>query len=399
MRVRRLLPFALAAFLVWMGALAVYIASNGDNDFDGFHRAATHLLTEGQLSSARDIERYPPTFQVLMLPLALFPVGVAAFLWFALNAACLLALPRLFERSLGIPLRAQLPAWLLAGPFVPVNLQLGQSAPLLIFASAWSIERLRRSAAGSALAGFVLVILGALKVLPLAFLGLPALIRRIRRTWLGVALGLAVCGGLLVLAAGPEEARASCVRWVEDVETQSPWHLVQSERSLRYANQGLGVTLARSFGDFESQRVRGRVELLHLPLPIVWGAYFALLACAGLLTLKIVLHARQRGDMEAWLAGYAAISLAMLLVSPIVWTHYFLWWLPAGLALRRHERALVILAVCSLLATTMPATRSLGFHIFTTLGLLLAIERTQAAEARGPVRLGVPQREEPRIAG
>jgi hypothetical protein len=379
MRLRPILPWALGAFLLWMGALAVHIASKGDNDFDGFHRAATHLLTEGELSSARDIERYPPTFQVLMLPLALVPVGVAAGLWFALNAACLLALPRLFERSMGIPLRAQLPAWLLAGPLVPVNLQLGQSAPLLIFASAWSIERLRRSAVGSALAGFVLVLLGALKVLPLAFLGLPLLVRRIRGTWIGVTLGLVACGGLLVLAAGKEEARASCERWVADVETQSPWNLVRSERSLRYANQGLGVTLARSFGDFESDRVRGRVELLHLPLSVVWCAYFALLAFAGLLTLKIVVHARRDGGMDAWLEGYAAISLAMLLVSPIVWTHYFLWWLPAGLALRRKERALVILAICSLLATTMPATRSLGFHIFTTLGMLFAIERTSAS--------------------
>ncbi|MBL8898170.1 MAG: DUF2029 domain-containing protein [Planctomycetes bacterium] len=398
MSVRPLLLFALGAFLLWMGTLAVVIASRGDNDFDGFHRAATHLLTEGKLSSARDIERYPPTFQVLMLPLALVPVGVAAFLWFALNAACLLALPRLFERSLGIPLRAQLPAWLLAGPLVPVNLQLGQSAPLLIFASAWSIERLRRSAAGSVLAGFVLVILGALKVLPLAFLALPTLARRIRGTWIGVTLALLACGGLLVLAVGTEEARASCERWVEDVETQSPWNLVQSERSLRYANQGLGVTLARTFGDFESDRVRGRVELLHLPLPFVWSVYFALLALTGLLTLKIVLHARRDGDMDAWLRGYAAIALAMLLVSPIVWTHYFLWWLPAGLALRRHERAIVILAVCSLLATTMPATRSLGFHIFTTLGLLVALERTRAAAARNPISVAEPRREEARIA-
>jgi alpha-1,2-mannosyltransferase len=398
MRVSRLLPFALGAFLLWMGVLAVYIASKGDNDFDGFHRAARHLLTEGQLSEARDIERYPPTFQVLMLPLALVPVGVAAFFWYALNAACLLALPRLFERSLGIPLRAQLPAWILAGPFVPVNLQLGQSAPLLIFASAWSIERLRRSAAGSALAGFVLVLLGALKVLPLAFLGLPTLLRRIRLTWIGVALGLLACGGLLVLAVGKEEARASCQRWLEDVETQSPWNLVKSERSLRYANQGLGVTLARTFGEFESQRVRGRVELLHLPLPVVWSAYFALLALTGLLTLKIVLRARRDGDMEAWLRGYAAIALAMLIVSPIVWTHYFLWWLPAGLALRRHDRALMILAACSLLATTLPATRALGFHIFTTLGLLVAIERTQAASSRVEGRLELPQSEEPGIA-
>ncbi|MBK9385560.1 MAG: DUF2029 domain-containing protein [Planctomycetes bacterium] len=387
MNARRFFLVALGAFLIWMGTLAVVIASKGDNDFDGFHRAATYLLTEGQLSSARDIERYPPTFQVLMLPLALVPVGVAAGLWFALNAACLLALPRLFERSMGIPLRAQLPAWLLAGPLIPVNLQLGQSAPLLIFASAWSIERLRRSTAGSALAGFVLVLLGALKVLPFAFLALPTLLRRIRVTWIGVTLALFACGGLLVLAAGRDEARASCERWIEDVHTQSPWNLVQSERSLRYANQGLGVTLARTFGDFESNRVKGRVELLHLPLRFVWGAYFVLLAVTGLLTLKIVLHARRGGDMEDWLRGYAAISLAMLMVSPIVWTHYFLWWLPAGLALRHKERALMILAACSLLATALPAARSLGFHIFTTLCLLVAIERTQAAEARGPVSL------------
>jgi alpha-1,2-mannosyltransferase len=386
MRIRPLVLGALALFLLYLGVAATYLASNGSNDFDGFHRAAVHLLGEREYSSARDILRYPPTFQVLLLPLALVPVGVAAALWFALNAACLLALPRFFERRFGISLRAQLPAWLLVVPFAPGNLQLGQSAPLLIFGSAWAIDRARRSAIGSVLAGFAIVMLGALKVLPIAFLGLPTLLRRIRRTWIGAALGLVACAALLLLAAGSHESRAGVERWIDAVQTQSPWNLVENGRSLRYANQGLGVTLARTFGDFESTRVPGRVRLAELPMHIVWIAYFAVLGLTALLALKIVLHARRRGDAEGWLQGYAAASLAMLIVSPIVWTHYFLWWLPAGLALRQRERALFVLAGVSLLACAFPAARALGFHIYVTLGLLCTIAWSQRAEQATQLR-------------
>lgn len=378
MRMARLLPFALAITCGILGFTAVTAACKGSNDFDGFHRAAVHLWQTGTFSDARDIERYPPTFPLLLLPLAWFPVGIAAALWFAINAASLIGLARIFQRGFGVAYRAQLPAWLLVAPFVPGNLQLGQSAPLLLCGSAWALDRARRRTSGSVLAGYVLALLGALKVLPIAFFALPALLRRFPRSAAGVLLGAASCGAGMLLVAGVAETRDELVDWRADLRTQSPWMLVETERSLRYANQGLGVVLARSLGDFESRRTAGRVRLTKWPLSAVWTLYGSVLAGVALLASRISLLARRDGSAEAWQQGFAAVALAMLCASPIVWTHYFLWLLPAGMALRRYERELYVVAAIGLLACAFPAARALGFHLWLSLGLLVAIARTQA---------------------
>jgi hypothetical protein len=378
MRIVRLLPFALAITFAILGVAAVTAACRGSNDFDGFHRAAVHLWQTGTFSDARDIERYPPTFPLLLLPLAWLPVGWAAALWFAINAASLIGVARIFERGFGIAYRAQLPAWLLAAPFVPGNLQLGQSAPLLLFGSAWALDRARRSDSGSVLAGCVLALLGALKVLPIAFFALPAYLRRLPRSAAGLLLGACFCGAGMLLVAGVAETRDELVDWRADLRTQSPWMLVETERSLRYANQGLGVVLARSLGDFDSQRTTGRVRVMRWPLPGVWTLYGSVLAGVAMLGSRILLVARRDGGAEAWLQGFAAVALGMLCISPIVWTHYFLWLLPAGIALRRYERGLYVVAAIGLLACAFPAARALGFHLWLSLGLLVAIARTEA---------------------
>ena len=62
-------PWQRNALLGFGVLVAVYVgmrALSGDNDFDGFHRAAQHVLDTGTLSRVKDVARYPPSFQLLL---------------------------------------------------------------------------------------------------------------------------------------------------------------------------------------------------------------------------------------------------------------------------------------------------------------------------------------------
>jgi hypothetical protein len=68
---------------------------------------------------------------------------------------------------------------------------------------------------------------------------------------------------------------------------------------------------------------------------------------------------------------FAAGCLLMLILSPIVWTHYFIWWLPALLCFREAKKFLVGLAVLSTVALAFPSARGLGIHLVLTLVLYI----------------------------
>ena len=135
---RRRAAFVLTAlFVIGFGLLQpVLLAIYDQNDFDSFWRIGRSVLETRRLES--NAERYLPVFQVLHVPLALLPVGVAAGLWYALSVAALWGLPRQLERLSGVPVREQWPAFAVSSLLVLDNLKLGQSAPVLLWLTAWA---------------------------------------------------------------------------------------------------------------------------------------------------------------------------------------------------------------------------------------------------------------------
>ena len=367
-RRRRAALVLAAAFTVGFGLLQpVLLAVNDRNDFNSFWRAGRSVLAERLLRSDSGVDRYPPVFELLHAPLGALPLGVAAGLWYALSVAALCGLPRQLERLSGIPAREQWPAFAVMALIALDNLRLGQSAPVLLWLTAWGVARAR---AGKALdGGLAIGVAGLFKVIPAATLAAPMILGRARGALAGFALAVVLGFAATAAWVGPGAALSATRQWVSDVSADSPWSLVERRRSLRYNNQGVGVVLARSFGAVDERKAKGVVRLASWRWPQVWTLYGLLLAAVLVLGGCAALGARRRTDAGVWLELYALSALGMLLAAPIVWTHYFLWMLPALLTLRGRPRLLLWGGIAFNAALAVPPLRALGFHMACALAL------------------------------
>jgi hypothetical protein len=235
----------------------------------------------------------------------------------------------------------------------------------------WAHEgRAARGGASLALAAWI-------KVFPASLLYVPAVLGRLRGSLVGVAAATAVCLGLVLVIVGPREGIEDARRWYGEVrQEQSPSALIEVGRSLRYNNQGLAVTLARTLThDFAYDpeqpwlAAKGSVQLARLPLPVAFGIYGAVVATLGAGLLALGIRARTRAAGRDFLGLYALTACVALAVSPLVWTHYFCWTLPALVYLVDRRRLVLGLAAAGAIGLLSIHTRALGFHMGMTLVL------------------------------
>ncbi|MBB4742146.1 alpha-1,2-mannosyltransferase [Actinoplanes octamycinicus] len=255
---------------------------------------------------------YPPFAAVAMAPLAWLPLWLATALWTAASVGALAAVIALVLRSLRGTAPGSLVALLTLAALTlePVwqNLTFGQINLLLMLAVLVDLVHPDRRWSG------VLVgIAAGVKLTPLLFVVLLFLVGR-RRTAARALLAFAgtVAIGFAVL---PGAARTY---WTED--------LVRAGRvgppELAH-NQSVFGTLTRL--------------LDHPPATPLW------LAVAGPLAVAVVAVAAvcwRRGDR---VLGTGLAALAMLLASPISWSHHWVWAVPIGLALGERSRIASIL--------------------------------------------------------
>jgi alpha-1,2-mannosyltransferase len=250
---------------------------------------------------------YPPFAAVLMVPLALLPTWLAAALWTGASVGALAAVVVVVSRALG----RSAPGWLVAlmtgGALAlePVwqNLTFGQANLLLMFAVLIDLVRPSRRWSG------VLVgIAAGVKLTPLVFVVLLVLVGR-----------RAAAGRAALAFAG----------------TVALGFVVMPGSAARYWDEGL-VDAGR-VGPPElahNQSVYGALtRLLDGPPPtLLW------LAVAGPLSLAVLVVGAgwwRRGD---WVLGTCLGALAMLIASPISWSHHWVWAVPAALALWQRSR-------------------------------------------------------------
>ena len=254
---------------------------------------------------------YPPFAAIAMVPLALLPATLAAAVWTAVSMAALAAAVLVVLRSLG----RSAPGWLvalLAGSAValePVwqNFVFGQVN--LILMAAVLVDLLRPSRRWS---GVLIGVAAAVKLTPLVFVVLLVLVGR------RAAAGRAVLAFAGCIAIGfAVKPGASATYWGE--------RLVEASRvgppQLAH-NQSVYGALTR---------------LLDGPPPaLVWLAVAVPLAAAILL----VAAAWWRRGHQA--LGACLAALAMLLASPVSWSHHWVWAVPVALVLwERHRWASV----------------------------------------------------------
>lgn len=247
---------------------------------------------------------YPPFAALLVLPMALLPYAVVAAGHALLNVAVLAGLTRWLVTPLARRHGWPLPwAWLWALPLVVVvepvreTIGFGQVNLLLLALVLADVAALRR---GSRWAGVGIGLAAAVKLTPGLFVVWLLLTRRWRAA--RVAVGTAAAATLLALALAPA---TSWRFWTETL-----WQTERVGRLDKTSNQSLLGALARLADPGDPSR-------------LVW----AVLAGATLaLVLVRAVRATRAGDD---LAGVTLTGLAACLVSPVSWSHHFVWLVPA----------------------------------------------------------------------
>ena len=250
---------------------------------------------------------YPPFAAVAMVPLALPPGWLAAALWTGASMGALAAAVVLVRRALG----HETPGWLVAllgvGAIAlePVwqNFVFGQVNLVLMLAVLVDLLRPERR-----FSGVLVGIAAGVKLTPLVFVVLLVLVGR--RTAAGravLAFAVTVVIGFVAMPG------ASATYWTDrliDADRVGPPALAH--------NQSVYGALTR---------------LLDAPPPtLLW------LAVAGPLALAIVLVAAgwwRRGDR---VLGTCLAAMAMLVASPVSWSHHWVWAVPVSLLLWERNR-------------------------------------------------------------
>jgi alpha-1,2-mannosyltransferase len=265
---------------------------------------------------------YPPSALVVLSPLTIGPRGVMGILLLAVGAVLLWLTCRWSLRAFSAPVIALVAGLLAMSEPVQMTWAYGQVDVLVLAAVTAALVRASPRADGVLLGGAA-----GLKLLPVSFLLVPALQRR----WRPVVVALATAGVLAALAL------ARVPSMLGDYLDQ----LRHGAVVIRPVDEGHNVSwrgfLGWAFG-------RDSATLPWLVVAVVLGV-------VGLLT---VARATRRGDL---VAAVSAVALLGLLLSPVTWTHHWVW-------------------VAVVLGTALPAWRSTRgvdrAHLVATLALALA---------------------------
>jgi alpha-1,2-mannosyltransferase len=250
---------------------------------------------------------YPPFAAVAMAALAVLPSWLAPALWTGASTAALAGAVVVVRRSVGRPTPWWVLAALCAGAVAlePVwqNLAFGQVNLIVMLAVLVDLLVPDRR-----VAGVLLGVAAGVKLTPLVFVVLLVLVGR-RAV---AARALAVFAGTVAVGfvAMPGPAVTYWTDGLVDARRVGPPSLAH--------NQSVYGVLTR---------------LLDEPPPVVlW------LAAAGPLALAILLVAAVQWCAGDHLLGSALAALAMLLASPVSWSHHWVWSVPVALALWERSK-------------------------------------------------------------
>ena len=268
---------------------------------------------------------YPPIAAVVLAPLALLPMTIASTVLTVGSVALAAVVLAVFVRSLAGPAAGSLRAagslwaagWLLPAALLlePVRSTLAYGQINIVLMALVTLDCLTTEPRWprGALTGLA----AAVKLTPVAFVLFFVLRRDYRAAaWAGVSFAAATAAGFVL--AGPDSTRY----WTTIVfQTNRPGSPATA------TNQCLQAVLARAGLD------------PHTPPG----------AAAWLLLSALVLMAAWRGMRYALAAGQVCLALSLnafaaLLISPVSWSHHWVWCAPGLLTLadlgRRHGRRL-----------------------------------------------------------
>ena len=254
---------------------------------------------------------YPPIAALVFVPLAVLPEWLAAAVWTGASAGCLAGVVVMVQRALAQPASAVAVVVICAAAVAlePVwqNYVFGQINLILMLMILIDVIRPDRRTAGLALG-----IAAGLKLTPLVFVVLLILIGR--RTAATRAV-LTFAGTILLgLLAVPGASAYWGERLVDPTRVGPP--------SLAH-NQSMSGVLTRLLDD--------------PPSTLLWVSVAGPIAIAA-----VIVGAAwwRNGDR---VLGACLGALAMLLASPVSWSHHWVWAVPIALALWPRSRVVAVL--------------------------------------------------------
>lgn len=340
-RARHRAPVALGACLLsfvafWCAQRAAHVSMI---DLMVYRAEGETVRSGGDLYALRTTEAhlpttYPPFAALLFTPLTLLDTATMRTLATAGNLALLVVFVAL---SLRLVEHARVGSvWSASAVAVwcePVwtTLRYGQVNLLLGVLVLWDLTR----RPGHRWAGVGIGLAAAVKLTPALFAlfllitGVAAHVRWGRGgPWLRHARGAAVAFAGATLLAAAALPRDSWHFWSRMVFETGRVGLVEDT-----ANQSLRGVLAR---------------LLHTTHPGLW--WIATAAVAGILGLTVAVVSELRGR-RAW--AVSACAVTALLVSPVSWSHHWVWCVPMVLVLGTHGRAAALATTPAFCAYTL----------------------------------------------
>jgi Glycosyltransferase family 87 len=347
-RVRRaaLAVLTLEVALV-IGFVAVYRPFDLTIYLWGGH-AVTHGLRLYLVQAYANWFTYPPFAAAVFTPLTGLPGIIARLAWELGSVAALGWASVLTVRLAGFRPTRWVIVSMVAAAFLlePMyhTLFLGQVnlfLMALVLADLWRVSRGRTAGIGIGVAA-------AIKLVPGIFIVLLLLTRRTRDA--AIAAATFVCCGLIGYVVDPSASRLYWTHLFFDTKRVSDAYI---------SNQSLYAAAVRLLGG------PGHVG--------AWFMVVTIVVCGAGLAVATVLARR-----DDWLGAAAVTGTTGLLVSPISWTHHWVWILPALVVLMRGGLRGRIAAVCAYLLFVLapmwwtphpakPGPAQSGFHGLTTL--------------------------------
>jgi Glycosyltransferase family 87 len=348
---RRVRRAGLAVLLLEVGLLIGFVAVYRPFDLTIYlwgGRAVTHGLHLYTVQADANWFTYPPFAATVFTPLAGMPGLLARFGWelasvAALTFACVVTVRLAGYRPTRLVIATMVAAALLLEPMYH-TLYLGQVNLILmalVLADVWRVSRGRPAGIGIGIAA-------AIKLVPGIFIVLLLVTRRTKDA--AIAAGTFVGCGLIGYVVDPAASRLYWTRLFYDSKRVSAGYI---------SNQSLYAAAMRILGG-----------------PSHVGAWFLLVAAfLGVVGLWVAAILARRGD---WLGAAAVTGTTGLLVSPISWTHHWVWILPALVVLMRGGVRTRIAAAGAYLLFVLapmwwtphparPGMAEVGFHGLTTL--------------------------------
>lgn len=402
------------AVLVYCGAIIAVAAyrvrhdQSSTSDFDDFWLTGRHFLNTGEMIEDYGVHNYLPFFLVFITPFSMLPLKVASIVFNLIALAGFWLSVRMIDHRLAqgqtrhaIPgsfVRVAAPI-LMCSVYITGTVVMGQMAlfTLAMLVLTWDCVEKKRDV----VAGFWFAFAISTKVYPLAILPFFVLKRKWRLLASSFALMFLMNVMSIGLIFGLEQTKSLYHGfWTRSVLGQSGLQLavIQSDK-MSYTNQSSAL-LARRYTrptDSGVDGPDGRPLYINLtnwedvpirigPVSLVRVQHMLLLYYLAILgpTVWICRHPARVCSWARMRYEYAAFILLALLLSPIVWSFYYvLCYFPLvlvnwrGLLQLKHGKylsATLLVAVLwwlALVAIAFPIVRMCGYHWAACLALFI----------------------------